>query len=295
LIHQFTVCFLSLHAQNFLRFANKRVIEKFMRFFTAAILSVIAIRGRAEEYDGWEEDDDLITVETQENESAEEPEIEEPPRYEEDTTLAERADENLTDSERKMRMAMCIGIARERFMSSEEEMKQAVEMMKTLHQMEEDQAREMIHINMIKNCYLNFNEKEDIPTLTAGENDEEKYKSVVNRLIAPPLVQVEGKQQTLLERQWELIRQVVEDERTRQTAQMGGKIEVIGSKMSGFNKFLYFVSVFAAIFGGGYFLVRKLMALEAEKMTKKKESKSAKKQQRESSQETATASQKKDQ
>jgi hypothetical protein len=266
-----------------------------MRLFTAAILSVIAIRGRAEEDDGWEEDDDLITVETQENESAEEPEIEEPPRYEEDTTLAERADENLTDSERKMRMAMCIGIARERFMSSEEEMKQAVEMMKTLHQMEEDQAREMIHINMIKNCYLNFKENEDIPTLTAGENDEEKYKSVVNRLIAPPLVQVEGKQQTLLERQWELIRQVVEDERTRQTGQMGGKFEVIGSKMSGFNKFLYFVSVFAAIFGGGYFLVRKLMALEAEKMTKKKESKSAKKQQRESSQETATASQKKDQ
>lgn len=155
-------------------------------------------------------------------------------------------------------------------MSSEEEMKQAVEMMKSVHNMEAEQAREMIHINMIKNCYINFDEKEDIPALRAGETDEEQYKAVANKLVAPPAQQDATKQPTLLERQWNLIREVVDDERAKQTGATGGKIEVIGSKMGGFSKFLYFVSVFAAIFGGGYFLVKKLMALEAEKTTKKK-------------------------
>jgi hypothetical protein len=264
-----------------------------MRFVKSLILlvSAVAYVHANDEDDGWEEaDDHTVTVETDEEEAETDPDVDAPPAYEEDTTLAEQADANLSEQERKTRMGLCIGIAREQFLSSEEEMEKAVEMMKTIHNMESDQAREMIHINMIKNCYLNFKEEEDLPALTksATEENKEVYQALVGKLVAPPAMPESEvrKQPTLLQRQWELIREVVEEERGRQTGPMGGaKIEVLGSNMSAFSKFMYFVSVFAAIFGGGYFLVRKLMELETAKVTKRKESKTAKKN-RESSVET---------
>jgi hypothetical protein len=225
------------------------------------------VRAEDEDDGGWDEEDDL-TVTTDDFVDSD---IEEPPAMQEDTSLAEKADEHLSQGERKMRMALCIGVAREKFLENQEEMEKMLEMMKAIHKMEADQAREMIHINMIKNCYINFNEKEDIPAITSGDKDEDKYKETVSRLVAPPTGDDDSlKQHTLLTRQWDLIKEVVEAERSRQSDLLGGdRIGLVGSKMGAFNKLLYFVSVFAVIFGGGYLLVKKLMQLEAEKNSKK--------------------------
>ena len=244
---------------------------------TVALCVLSGERGfvRAQDDDGWDDEDDSLVVEDPEDEL--DSDIKEPPQMEEDTSLAEKADEHLSEKERKMRMALCIGVARERFLSNEAEMEKTVEMMKAIHNMEIEQAKEIIHINMIKNCYINFDEKVDIPAITAGDKDEEKYKAAVDKLISPPAMEEATKQPTLLSRQWDLIREVVEDERTKQSTLLGGdRVGLIGSKMGAFNKFLYFVSVFAAIFGGGYLLVRKLMQMEADKANKTK-TKSSKK------------------
>ncbi len=241
-----------------------------MRLFSviSGVVTVCSLLAPVKCDDDWDEEDDLMVTTDDEVD----PDVEEPPLMTEDTTLAEKADAHLSEGERKMRMALCIGIAREKFLDTEEEMEKTIEMMQTIHKMETDQAREMIHINMIKNCYINFNEKEDIPAITAGEKEGEKYKEVVNRLILPP-ADDEGdslKQHTLLTRQWDLIKDVVEKERKKQSSLFGAdSVGLVGSKMGAFSKFLYFVAVFAAIFGGGYLLVKKLMQLEEEKNNKK--------------------------
>ena len=222
------------------------------------------------------EDDADLTVADEENlpevDEAADDEFEAPPEFTEDSSLAEEADADLTEAQRKIRMAMCFGVARQKFVESKEEMEKAVEMVKSMHNIEEDQAREMIHVNMIKNCYINFDQEEDLKMFTNAEPDLEQIKQTMDRLVGPSPKEQPGKQSTLADRHWNLIREIVDEERDRQQSEFG-KIEVLGSKMSPFNKFLYFVAVFGAIFGGGYVLVKKLMQSEAEKSVRRRSKK----------------------
>lgn len=207
-----------------------------------------------------DDDEDWSEFETGEDEAAEAAGV----QMEEDSTLAENADAALSEPERKLRMALCLGLARQKFSQSADEMQQAVDMMTKMREIEEDEAREMIHVMMIKNCYINFNQETDLGVLS--EPNETAWTELVDRLIAPSPKEQKGKQSTLAPRQWELIRQVVDEEKKqkdkKQKPAEKPRIEVVGSNMGAFSKFIYFISVFGAIFGGGYFLVKRLMETE---------------------------------
>ena len=199
-----------------------------------------------------------------------------------DTTLAETVDAELSDSERKIRMTLCIGIARERYKNDKDNLEDAISQMAEAANISKDQAVNELHVNMIKNCYLNLDQEADMSELTSG--DEDKFDEVSARIIAPPAGSEDatGKPATLLPRQWQLINDIVEAEKNNNDDPYNefaniGRMELIGSKMSGFQKFLYFVSVFGAVFGGGYLLVKKLIAFELEKNAKRISKKAAKK------------------
>jgi len=203
-----------------------------------------------------------------------------------DTTLAEAIDANLSHAERKIRMTMCIGIARQRYILDKDGFSEYVSKMAEAAGISEEQAVNELHVNMIKNCYLNLDQETDLKDLTSGDAD--KFDTVSARVIAPPASAEEGsKPATLLSRQWELISEIVEAEKNQgenganddpynEFANIG-RMELIGSKMSGFQKFLYFISVFGAVFGGGYLLVKKLIAYELEKNAKRISKKAARK------------------
>lgn len=260
-----------------------RILKKTVFFSLVVCLTVekpvVLAETAAVEEETWDAEDDAdLTVADDENlpeiDDNADDEFEAPPEFTEDSSLAEEADADLTESQRKMRMAMCFGVARQKFVESKDEMEKAVEMVKSMHNIEEDQAREMIHVNMIKNCYINLNQEEDLKIFTNAEYDIEQVKETMNRLVGPSKKEQPGKQSTLADRHWNLIREIVEEERNRQQSDVG-KIEVLGSKMSPFNKFLYFVAVFGAIFCGGYVLVKKLMQIEAEKAIRRRTKKGA--------------------
>lgn len=233
-----------------------------------------------------DDDDDWsgIDVETEDDGDSGESDFDSASQEEGDTTLAELVDANLSHTEQKVRMTLCIGLARQRYATDMDHLKEAVSQMAESAGITEDQAVNQLHVNMIKNCYLNLDQANDLKELTSG--DVEKFNEISARVVGPP--EEEGdKPSTLLPRQWELIREVVEaeqnksddgdnDEPYKEFANMG-RMELIGSKMSGFQKFLYFVSVFGAVFGGGYLLVKRLIAYELEKNTKRVSKKAAKK------------------
>ena len=220
------------------------------------------------------------------------PEEKEPVR--EDTTLAEAADADLTESERVMRMTLCIGLVRQKYAEDAEAMKTILESMAKLQEVTEEQAANAIHVNMLKNCYINFDMENDLKELA----DESKFSEIATRIVSPPTDEPEGTTSTLLQRQWELINTVLDKEEKNKTSEEKGngdktsgekktggkketgrmpKIEVIGSGMNGFQKFLYFISVFGAVFGSGYLVVKKMIGLEAEKQAKRNAKKDKKK------------------
>jgi hypothetical protein len=202
---------------------------------------------------------------------------------EEDTSLAEAADASLTDTERKMRMALCFGIARQQFMENEEEMEKALEMIASLQNTDVTQAKELMHVNMIKNCYINFDQEKDIEIFANESVDKDAVKASMARLVAPSPKEEAGKQATLLQRQWDLLRDISKTEQERAQREFG-KIDFIGSNMGGFGQLLYFVTVFGAIFGGGYMLVKKLLQTESERgVSRRKKDRRASKESREQS------------
>lgn len=194
----------------------------------------------------------------------------------EDTTLAEAVDMHMDENQRQMRMAICIGIVRQKYADEKADMMKNIEALAKMQGVSEEEMSNMIHMNMIKNCYLNLDQEADIGLLS----DPESFASVSTKIVSPPANEPEGTASTLLSRQWELIRTFLDKEK-----EQGGpgkakpeitapKIEILGSGMNGFQKFLYFVSVFGAIFGGGYLLVKKMVGLEtAKKQPKVKKTK----------------------
>jgi hypothetical protein len=203
-----------------------------------------------------------------------------------DTTLAEKIDANMTEQERKLRMTLCIGLTREKFTT--DSLFEHTEKIAEITGMPKEQVANNMQLNMVKNCYLNLDVAKDMPELTSG--DSEKFKIVSEKVFAPPVAEETGEddsgtrrsQPTLLQRQWELIRDVIESEAkdadsaddddpySEFTKMDRGRMEVIGSQMTSFQKFLYFVSVFGVVFGGGYLLVKKLIRHEMEKSATRK-------------------------
>ena len=265
-----------------------------MRFLKAVLFSATVcvfpsipyVAGTAVEEE--EDDDDWSGIEVETEETTEEGEdglsdaADSAAIHEQgDTTLAETVDANLSEAERKIRMTLCIGIARERYKNDRENLEDVIAQMAKEANISEDQAVNELHVNMIKNCYLNLDQETDMSELTSG--DEDKFDQVSTRVVAPPSWSGD-KPATLLPRQWQLISDIVEAEKNNannddpynEFANIG-RMELIGSKMSGFQKFLYFVSVFGAVFGGGYMLVKKLVAFELEKNAKRISKKAAKK------------------
>lgn len=216
------------------------------------------------------------------------------------TALARQADANLTSTERKVRMGLCIGLVRQKFAKSRESMEELIAQIAKLQEVTEEQAAESVHVMMITNCYINMDQARDLPELSNN------FDAVADRLTAPA---VEGEQNTLTDYQWELIKEFIEKEQSSETEKRerkermekrknadpkeqkeepkrGRPIEVIGSGMGTWTKLMYFIAVFGAIFGGGYVLVKKLAELQtvqkhvrgrdiraAEKVAKKMETK----------------------
>ena len=265
-----------------------------MRFLSALAITSVAFSNlsfaavpEAEEEDDWSEFETSVGDDDEEAGAS---------RPVEDSSLAEAADADLTEPEREMRMALCIGIARQKFHDNADMFKQTIETMMEIHKVEENQAAEMVHITMIKHCYINFDQENDIKLLTEATTKDgvtsESWNAVADRVISPPANEVPGTQSTLAARQWDLIRAFVEKERTKRDSEKKDsgssstksesgsgkkkesgrslpKLEVIGSQMGAFQKFLYFVAVFGAIFGGGYLLVKKLIQNEVDKESRK--------------------------
>lgn len=250
-----------------------------MRFLTAIAVSAVSLASvspnlfvRADELvelQPEDDDEDWAGIDVSTDDEAGEP------AFEEDTSLAESADANLSESERKLRMGICVSVARQKFAQTQEALKPVLDGMKEIHKLDDDQAAEMIHVSMIKNCYINMDQENDLPELIAATGDDEKWGALADRLIAPPAGEQASKQSTLAARHWEYVREYVESEHKnrREDGEFNfssmGKLNVIGSGMSGFQRFLYFVSVFGAIFGSGYLLVKKLIQKEVEKESRK--------------------------
>jgi len=251
-----------------------------MRFVKAAVILSVCLFGgiRATEVD---DDEDWSEFEVTDDDSGDidSDSAEEAASFEGDTTLAETVDEKLSEPERKLRMTICIGVTREKF--AIDNLLEQSEKLAELTGMSKEQVANNMQLNMVKNCYLNFDEKRDFLELTSG--DPATFKEATSRVLAPPAseVEAEGKTTTLLKRQWDLIRDVIETEQKASSDKKKddddpysefsnfGRMELIGSKMSSFQKFLYFVSVFGAVFGGGYLLVKKLIGYEIEKNQKR--------------------------
>ena len=221
-----------------------------------------------------EDDDDWAGIDVSTEDEAGEP------GTEQDSSLAEAADADLSEPERKMRMGICVSVARQKFARTRDMLKPIMDSMKELHKIDDDQASELIHVSMIKNCYINMDQGKDFPELISSTNDDEKWDEVADRLVAPPAGEEPGKQSTLAARHWEYVREFVENEKSGRESGEDifdfsslGKINVIGSGMGTFQRFLYFVSVFGAIFGSGYLLVNKLIQKEVEKVTRKSKKK----------------------
>jgi hypothetical protein len=216
-------------------------------------------------------EDDLDDLDAEDEEPADWDDLDdEPAPLKTDFSLAESVDAEMSEVERRLRMTVCLGLARQKFQRSPEEMQEGVKRIAEAREMSAEQASELISISMIKNCYINFNAETDLGVLS--EQNESAWDEAMTRLISPPKGEIPGTSSQLLERQWDLLRQIVEeqDERVKEVA---GRIELPGSTMGGFQKFAYFVSVFGAIFGGGYFLVKKLMEAEREPKKKTKDDK----------------------
>lgn len=205
-----------------------------------------------------------------------------------DTSLAEKVDENLSEDAKKLRMTVCLAIARKVYQLNQNELKDTVDSIVASMNVDEAQAVNHLHLSMIQNCYMNMDQEKDLKDLTSG--DHETFVQLSERVIAPPQGYESGEKIpgiTLEQRM--LLHKIVEEEQEKvdkgaeaeedpynEFANIG-RMELIGSKMNGFQKFLYFVSVFGAVFGGGYLLVKKLIAHELEKNTKRVSKKAAKK------------------
>lgn len=210
-----------------------------------------------------------------------------------DSSLAAAADAFLSAPQRKIRMALCIGLVRQKFASAKEDMQAVIAQVAQMQQVSEEQAAESIHIMMLKNCYINIDQASDLKALVEGD----KFDEVADRLVAKPAGEEEGAISTFTDYQWELIKDFLENEKKTKSENGGGggggstggaRMEVIGSKMGTLQKLLYFLAVFGSIFGGGYILVKKLMQYELEKSQKR-----GKKAEKKLAAETASSSTKK--
>jgi hypothetical protein len=200
-----------------------------------------------------------------------------PADYVQDTTLAESVDAELSEDQRQVRMALCIGVVRQKYDIDREEITKRIPSLAKLQGIKEEEVANAIHMNMLSNCYLNLNQDSDLPELA----DSGKFDAAASRVVGPPAGGDDKKSYTLLPRQWELVGKFLEDEKKggnkKKSEPKVAKIEVPGSGMNAFQKFLYFVSVFGAIFGGGYMLIRKMISVDAMNRNPVKAKKASKK------------------
>ena len=267
-----------------------------MRFSTVAAISAVAcwfqtpliVAGDEAHSPEVEDDDDTDwdSFETSYADEDEESGETGTPSSEPDSSLVEAADADLSQDERKVRMGVCLSVGRQKFQRAKDMFEPILEQIQEQHKVDESQAIETILISLIKNCYINFNQETDLKDLIASADSEEKFDAISDRLIAPPVGELPGKQSTFASRHWDLIKEIIQKEQEERTTGKKKttedeipnfnqkeapqiKVNLVGSDMTGFQKFIYFVSVFGAIFGGGYLLVKKLIQREVEKDKKK--------------------------
>ncbi len=185
----------------------------------------------------------------------------------EDTTLAEAADAGLSPVQRSVRMAACIGMVRHRISTKKEEVDKVIDQWKLMRQMTDEQAMDILHVTMLKNCYINLDQEADIKSFTS---DPEEFQSdIADRVFSPPAGEAPGTQATLLQRQWDLVKDYIETESKFDEARQMPKIDLPGSSFGPFMKTIYFNTVFSAVFGGIYVMIQRLTKGQ-EQLKKKK-------------------------
>lgn len=185
-------------------------------------------------------------------------------------------DANLSDSDRKVRMSACIDVARSVFAGSKDEIQATIDALKEAYKLEDEKAIEMMHIAMIKNCYINFDQEKDVEAImkVLKEENSNAWKELSNRLVSKPEDEDESGSE-FAPRHWELIRQIIYEENDQKRKEtVAPKIKVVGSDMTSLQKVLYLMVVFGSIFGGGYWLVKKLIKKELDKQNKRGKKKS---------------------
>jgi hypothetical protein len=189
-------------------------------------------------------------------------------------TVEISVDEDLTEPARKIRMSVCLDVARGIFASSKPQMDESIAQIKEAYSVDEDKAAEMVHVAMIKNCFIKIDQDTDIEAISKALNEEntEAWTEIAQRLVSKGATDSEEGKDSLdfAPRHWELIREILQEERREKSkAAAAPKITVIGSGMTNAQKVIYLMVVFGIIFGGGYLLVKKLIQKELDKKTRR--------------------------
>jgi hypothetical protein len=124
---------------------------------------------------------------------------------------------------------------------------------------------------MIKNCFIKIDQETDIEAISKALNDENTaaWTEIAQRLVSKGSEE-DKESLDFAPRHWELIREIVQEERREKSkAAAAPKITVIGSGMTNAQKVIYLMVVFGIIFGGGYWLVKKLIQKELDKKTRR--------------------------
>jgi len=185
-------------------------------------------------------------------------------------------DKNLSEEEKKLRMKTCISLARDVFVQAEERMKNWIDYLMKKESLEEERAVETVHISMIKTCYISMRQDSDIEELKTAEKEGNTHEwiSIASRLVFIPPEDDVQQYGEFAPSHWEMIRQIIfEETQQKRKEQAAPKIKVIGSDMNALQKVLYLMLVFGAIFGGGYWLVKKLIQKDLDKQAKRNKKK----------------------
>jgi hypothetical protein len=173
------------------------------------------------------------------------------------------ADKNLTETEKETKMLFCLETARSRLVNEDDEkVKEFVtSFSKQLTGIEDRQILEYLHMEVIKNCYL----EGDINTIKAGGDsaDAMLFPSVGTR------------NKNLHKSQWDILNSVLEKQRKTGRAKI--EMDVFGSKMSYPMKIGYMIVVLLFVFGIAYWLVLQLTKMERKRKLTREERKNKKK------------------